>query len=51
VHAQTLDHLRARDSMFEPGEDTEPLAIGALSSYRELISAAVEHLVSAQTVA
>jgi len=46
VHAQTLSHLRARESMFEPGRDDEPLAVGALSSYRELIRAAVEQLVS-----
>ena len=48
VHAQTLEHLRARDSMFEPGEDSEPLAIGALSSYRELICTAIEQLVLLQ---
>ena len=46
VHAQTLSHLRARDSMFEAGEDAEPLAVGALSTYRELIRAAVEQLVT-----
>jgi len=47
VHAQTLAHIRARDSMFEAGEDAEPLAVGALSSYRELIRAAAEQLVGA----
>jgi len=49
VHAQTVSHLRARDSMFEEGEDAEPLAVGALSSYRELIRLAVEQLVSVQS--
>jgi len=48
VHAQTLEHLRARDSMFDPNENFEPLAIGALSSYKELICTAVEQLVSVQ---
>jgi len=51
VHAQTLSHLRARDSMFEAGEDAEPLAVGALSSYRELIQAAAEQLVAAPAAA
>jgi hypothetical protein len=46
VHAQTLSHLRARDSMFEPGNDAEPLAVGALSSYRDLIRASIEQLVA-----
>jgi hypothetical protein len=51
VHAQTLSHLRARDSMFEPGEDAEPLAVGALSSYRELIRAAVRQLATVSAAA
>ena len=51
VHAQTLSHLRARDSMFEPGGDAEPLAYGALSSYRELIRAAVQQLATVSAAA
>jgi len=48
VHAQTLAHLRAREGMFEPEEGDAPLACGALSSYRELIGAAVEQQMVAQ---
>jgi len=48
VHSQTLSHLRARDGMFEPEEGDAPLAVGALSSYRELIRAAVEQQMAAQ---
>jgi len=51
VHAQTLAHLRAREGMFEPDEGDAPLACGALSTYRELIRAAVEQLVAAQAAA
>jgi len=51
VHAQTLAHLRSREGMFESEEGDRPLAVGALSSYRELIRAAVEQLVAAQAVA
>jgi len=50
VHAQTLAHLRAREGMFEAEEGDAPLAVGALSSYRALIRAAVEQLVAAQAV-
>ena len=51
VHAQTLSHLRARDGMFEPEEGDAPLAVGALSSYRELIRAAVEQQIAVQRAA
>jgi len=51
VHEQTLAHLRAREGMFEPDEGDAPLACGALSTYRELIRAAVEQLVAAQAAA
>jgi len=51
AHTQTLAHLRARDSMFEPGEEAEPLAVGALSSYRELIRAAVRQLATVSAAA
>ena len=46
VHAQTLAHVRAREGMFEPRDDCEPLACGALSPYAELIRAAVEQQVA-----
>jgi len=48
VHAQTLAHVRAREGMFEPSDDSEPLACGALSSYAELIRAAVGQQVEMQ---
>jgi len=51
VHAQTLAHVRAREGMFEPRDDCEPLACGALSSYAELIRAAVEQQLAVQASA
>jgi hypothetical protein len=48
VHAQTLAHVRAREGMFESSDDSEPLACGALSSYAELIRAAVEQQMAVQ---
>jgi len=49
VHLQTLSHIRARESMFEPSTDDEPLPCCELSSYRELIRVAVQQIVSEQT--